>query len=78
MGQKTNPTSLRLNKTNKRFESAWYNKFHYGRLIADDLALKSFMEEIIVQAGLPKNVWSFSPIPKRGAWIDIVLVSITV
>ena len=75
MGQKTNPTSLRLNKTNKRFESAWYSKLHYGRLIADDLALRSFIEQLIVQAGLPRNVWSFSPIPKRGRGLILYLSS---
>lgn len=73
MGQKTNPTSLRLNKTNKRFESAWYSKLQYGRLIADDLALRSFIEEILVQAGLPRSVWSFSPIPKRGRGLILYL-----
>ena len=73
MGQKTNPTSLRLNKTNKRFESAWYSKLHYSRLIADDLALRSFIEELLVQAGLPRNVWSFSPIPKRGRGLILYL-----
>ena len=73
MGQKTNPTSLRLNKTNKRFESAWYSKLQYGRLIADDLALRSFIEEILVQAGLPKSVCSFSPIPKRGRGLILYL-----
>ena len=73
MGQKTNSTSLRLSKTNKRFESAWYSKLHYSRLIADDLALRSFIEDLLLQAGLPRNIWSFSPIPKRGRGLILYL-----
>ena len=73
MGQKTNPTALRLNKTNKSFDSSWYNQLHYNRLVGDDIAVKPFIEQVLTQAGLPKNLWSFSPIPKRGRGLILYL-----
>ena len=73
MGQKTNPTSLRLYKTNKKFDSSWYSELHYSRLLGDDLVLKPFLEQVFMQAGLPKNLWSFSPITKRGRGLILYL-----
>lgn len=73
MGQKTNPTALRLNKTNKRFDSLWYNKLHYSRLLGDELVTKSYIEQVFAQATLPKNLWSFSPSFKRGRGLILYL-----
>lgn len=73
MGQKTNPTSLRLYKTNKKFDSSWYSELHYSRLLGDDLVLRPFLEQVFTQAGLPKNLWSFSPITKRGRGLILYL-----
>jgi hypothetical protein len=73
MGQKTNPTALRLNKTNKRFDSLWYNKLHYGRLLGDELVIKSHIEQVLAQANIPKNLWSFSPFFKRGRGLVLYL-----
>ena len=73
MGQKTNPTSLRLHKTNKKFDSSWYSELHYSRLLGDDLVLRPFLEQVFIQAGLPKNLWSFSPITKRGRGLILYL-----
>ena len=73
MGQKTNPTSLRLNKTNRNFDSLWYNSLHYSRLVGDEIATKSHIEQVFAQATLPKNLWSFSPIFKRGRGLVVYL-----
>ena len=73
MGQKTNPTALRLNKTNKRFDSLWYNKLHYGKLLGDELVIKSYIEQVLAQANIPKNLWSFSPFFKRGRGLVLYL-----
>lgn len=73
MGQKTNPTSLRLNKTNRNFDSLWYNSLHYSRLIGDEIATKSHIEQVFAQATLPRNLWSFSPIFKRGRGLVVYL-----
>lgn len=73
MGQKTNPTALRLNKTNKRFDSLWYNKLHYSRLLGDELVTKSYIEQVFAQASIPKNLWSFSPLLKRGRGLILYL-----
>ncbi len=73
MGQKTNPTALRLNKTNKRFDSLWYNKLHYSRLLGDQLVTKSYIEQVFAQASIPKNLWSFSPLFKRGRGLILYL-----
>ena len=73
MGQKTNPTALRLNKTNKRFDSLWYNKLHYNRLLGDELVTKSYIEQVFAQANVPKNLWSFSPLFKRGRGLILYL-----
>jgi hypothetical protein len=73
MGQKTNPTSLRLYRTNKNFDSSWYSELHYSRLLGDDLVVKPFLEQVFIQAGLPRNLWSFSPITKRGRGLILYL-----
>jgi hypothetical protein len=73
MGQKTNPTALRLNKTNKRFDSLWYNKLHYSRLVRDELVTKSYIEQVFAQASVPRNLWSFSPSFKRGRGLILYL-----
>ena len=75
MGQKTNPTSLRLNKTNKRFDSLWYNKLHYNRLLGDELVIKSYIEQVFAQAKIPTNLWSFSPFFKKGRGLVLYLSS---
>ena len=75
MGQKTNPTALRLNKTNKRFDSLWYNKLHYGSLLGNELVIKSYIEQVFTQASIPKNIWSFSPFFKRGRGLVLYLSS---
>jgi hypothetical protein len=54
MGQKTNPISLRLEYTNRRFESAWYSKYFYGQLLAQQLALQAYIDEFLKCMKLPR------------------------
>ena len=61
------------NKTNKRFDSLWYNKLHYSRLVRDELVTKSYIEQVFAQASVPRNLWSFSPSFKRGRGLILYL-----
>ena len=46
MGQKVNPISLRLGKTNKHFHSCWYSQIYYTSLINRDLNIESYISAI--------------------------------
>ena len=49
MSQKTDPTSLRLQKTNKHFSSSWYSDCFYSQMIASDLQTRSYIEGLSEQ-----------------------------
>ena len=51
MSQKTNPISLRLQKTNKRFESCWYTDVFYKEMSIHDLRIRSYIEKVFGQTG---------------------------
>ena len=59
MSQKTNPISLRLQNSNKHFESCWYSDFFYDQVLGDEIQLRLFIEGLLYQAGrtkpLPSN-----------------------
>jgi hypothetical protein len=37
MGQKVNPISLRLEKTNKNYNSLWYGELAYGEFLKKEI-----------------------------------------
>ena len=56
MGQKINPIGLRLG-INRTWDSRWYaNKGEYGRLLAEDMRIRSALMEDLKQAAVSKIV----------------------
>jgi small subunit ribosomal protein S3 len=55
MGQKVNPTGLRLG-INRTWESRWFARKEYGNLLLDDLGLRKFLHKRLGQAGVSRVV----------------------
>ena len=55
MGQKVNPTGLRLG-INRTWESRWFARKEYGNLLLDDLGLRKFLHKRLGQAGVSRIV----------------------
>ena len=54
MGQKVNPTGLRIGVI-KNWESRWYaNDNEFGKLLVEDYQLREFLLETLAPAGVPK------------------------
>ena len=49
MGQKVNPISLRLEQTNRHFDSCWFNDYNYTNLLNRDLKIQSYINLILKQ-----------------------------
>ncbi len=49
MGQKANPISLRLEQTNRHFDSCWFNEYNYTKLLNRDLKIQSYINLILKQ-----------------------------
>ncbi len=79
MGQKINPISLRLQKTNRKYDSSWYSNYHYGELFLFDLKVRDYLERILKQLNYPEgralishfskgskiNLFAFNPTSSR-------------
>lgn len=55
MGQKVNPIGLRLG-INRTWDSRWYARHDYGKLLHQDLKLRDFIRNRLGQAGVSKIV----------------------
>lgn len=55
MGQKVSPIGLRLG-INRTWDSRWFEKQNYGKVLHQDLQLRSFLEERLQQAGCSRIV----------------------
>lgn len=55
MGQKVNPIGLRLG-INRTWDSRWYARHDYGKLLHQDLKLRDFIRDRLGQAGVSKIV----------------------
>jgi len=55
MGQKVNPTGLRLG-INRTWDSRWYADDDYGQLLHEDLKLRRYLEKRLQQAGISRVV----------------------
>lgn len=55
MGQKINPNSLRLGII-RNWNSSWYSKNEYGKLLRQDFELRRFLKNRLSQAGISKIV----------------------
>jgi hypothetical protein len=65
MSQKTNPISLRLQNSNKHFESCWYSDFFYNQVLGDEIQLGIYIKGLLYQAGQSRTVPSFQSQYKR-------------
>lgn len=79
MGQKINPISLRLQKTNRKYDSSWYSNYHYGELFLFDLKVRDYLGRILKQIKYPEgrvlishfskgskiNLFAFNPTSSR-------------
>ena len=65
MGQKANPISLRLKKTNQSFNSCWYSDTYYSKLLSQEFRAKRYLIDIFNQIKYPHPHLSFSLLPKR-------------
>ena len=55
MGQKVNPIGLRVG-INRTWDSRWYAGKDYAQLLHEDLKLKEYLRERLVQAGISKII----------------------
>ena len=55
MGQKVNPTGLRLG-INKTWSSRWYSKTEYAKLLHEDLEIKKYIQEKLASASISKVI----------------------
>jgi len=54
VGQKVNPTGLRLG-INRTWDSRWFsNKRDYGKLLHEDIAIRDYLKKELKQAGISK------------------------
>ncbi len=86
MGQKVNPIGFRLGVT-RTWDSRWYSKKDYSRLLHEDLKLREFLKKKLYSAGIAKidieraankvkvNVHTARPgivIGKKGAGVEVL------
>ena len=55
MGQKINPNGLRLG-VNKTWDSRWFSKKDYAKLLHEDLQIRSYVLKKLSTAGISKGL----------------------
>ena len=65
MGQKVNPISLRLQKTNRHFDSSWYDDYNYTHLLLQDLKIKNYYKTVLDQIKYPESRVINLGVPKK-------------
>lgn len=65
MGQKVNPISLRLEKTNRHFDSCWYDDYNYTDLLLQDLKIKNYFKTVYNQIQYPEGRLYIENLPKK-------------
>lgn len=65
MGQKVNPISLRLQQTNRFFDSCWYSDYFYVDLIARDLQIQYYLNTVLKQVNYPSARFFIQNLPKK-------------
>ncbi len=65
MGQKVNPISLRLEKTNRHFDSCWYDDYNYTDLLLQDLKIKNYLKTVLNQISYPEGRLLIENLPKK-------------
>ena len=65
MGQKVNPISLRLKKTNRHFDSCWYSDYNYTSLLLQDFKIQNYLKTILNQIQYPEGRVLIENLPKK-------------
>lgn len=65
MGQKVNPIAIRLQTTNRFFNSCWYSDLFYTNLINQDIKIHVYLNCIIKQLRYPSGRFFFQNFPKK-------------
>lgn len=68
MGQKVNPISLRLQKTNRHFDSCWYDDYNYTHLLLQDYKIKNYLKTVLHQIKYPESRVINIGIPKKNIY----------
>ena len=68
MGQKVNPISLRLQKTNRHFDSCWYDDYNYTHLLLQDLKIKNYLKTVLDQIKYPESRVINLGVPKKNIY----------
>ena len=55
MGQKVNPISCRLQKTNRHFDSCWYDDYNYTHLLLQDYKIRNYLKTVLHQIKYPEG-----------------------
>ena len=55
MGQKVNPISCRLQKTNRHFDSCWYDDYNYTHLLLIDYKIRNYLKTVLHQINYPEG-----------------------
>lgn len=65
MGQKINPISLRLQSTNRHFESCWYSNYFYKNLLNKEIFLQHYFNNFLKLLKLPTGRYSIQHLQKK-------------
>lgn len=65
MGQKINPVSLRLNSTNRHFDSSWYSNHFYKNLMTKDIVIQHYLNNFLKLLKLPAGRYSIQHLQKK-------------
>ena len=65
MGQKVNPTSLRLHPENKHFDSCWFSEKQYAHSIHKNLSVETYSNAILKQIQYPSASFFLEADPRK-------------
>lgn len=64
MGQKVNPLSVRLQTTNRHFDSSWYSDINYNHFFSQNLGIRQYLNSILKQVRFSKGQYWVANSPK--------------
>ena len=65
MGQKTNPISLRLQTTNRCFDTSWSSTYYYKQLLNRDLFLQNYLNNFLKSVNLSSGRYCIHHLQKQ-------------
>ena len=65
MGQKVNPTSLRLHPQNKHSDSCWFSEKQYAHSIHKNFKVETYYNAILKQIQYPSASFFFEAAPRK-------------